>query len=53
MKERLYHLVSITEKTGKKIYMTSYPMSHAECMTMKSKITEHKHRRIQVEEYHG
>lgn len=47
---RLYHLVSINEKTGNKVYLTGYPMSHKECCTMKSKFTYHSFRRIQLEE---
>lgn len=50
MKERLYHLVSIREDNGQKTYLTGYPMTHAECMVMKSKFTVYKFRRIQVEE---
>jgi hypothetical protein len=50
MSERLYHLVSVNVKDGKKVYLTAYPMSHKECCTMKGKFTEHAHRMIQLEE---
>jgi hypothetical protein len=55
MSERLYHLVSVNVKHGKKgdtrsVYLTAYPMSHKECCTMKGKFTEHAHRMIQLEE---
>lgn len=36
-KVRLYHLVVINERTGAKVYLTAYPMTHAECCVMKSK----------------
>ncbi len=50
-KPRLYHLVAINEKTGKKVYLTRYPMGHAQCMTMKSKQSDRvSYIRIQVEE---
>jgi precorrin-2 methylase len=50
-KPRLYHLVAINEKTGKKVYLTRYPMEHAQCMTMKSKQSDRvSYVRIQVEE---
>jgi len=49
--ERLYHIVAINEKTGIKQYLTGYPMTHKECMVMKSKqSTPAKHVRIQLEE---
>lgn len=47
---RKYHLVTINERSGHKTQVTGYPMSHAECCTMKSKMTEHPARRIQLEE---
>jgi hypothetical protein len=50
-KARLYHLVAINEKTGNKVYLTRYPTSHAQCMTMKSKQSDRvSYVRIQVEE---
>jgi len=48
--ERKYHIVVIVEKTGKKIQITGYPMTHKECCTMKSKMAEYPWRRIQLEE---
>lgn len=48
--ERMYHLVAINERTGKETRLTSYPMTHAECCTMKAKFTPHPLRRIQLKE---
>lgn len=48
--ERLYHLVSINEKTGSKTYLTAYPDTHAHCVTMKGRFTAYPWRRIQLEE---
>jgi hypothetical protein len=48
--ERKYHIVAINERTGEKIFCTSYPMSHQECCTMKSKFSYHPVRRLQLEE---
>ena len=50
MSERKYHLVAINERTGKKVYLTGYAMTHAECVVMKSKFSYHPARRIQLEE---
>lgn len=50
MKTRLYHLVAKNNKTDKKTYLTGYPMTHAECCTMKSKFSYHPLRRIELEE---
>ncbi len=49
-RERLYDLVAVNEKSGAVTVLTRYPMSHHECCVMKSKFTEHKHRRIQLRE---
>lgn len=45
---RLYHLVSIRNDNGRITYLTRYPMTHKECMTMKSKNTEYPFRTITV-----
>ena len=47
---RLYHIVAINERTGRRERQTSYPMDHQHCMTMKSKMTPHRDVRIQLEE---
>lgn len=55
---RLYHVVAkkIISSNGESfvfensIKMTSYTMSHEECMIMISKMTQHKHRLITIEE---
>lgn len=49
-RERLYHLVAVSEKTGEVTVLTGYPMPHHECCVMKSKISEHKSRRIELRE---
>lgn len=46
--ERLYHLVAVNERTGKQTQVTSYPMSHRECCTCKSKFSHHPARRIML-----
>lgn len=38
MPERLYHVVRVNDSTGFKIDMTSLPVTHAEAMTIISKI---------------
>jgi hypothetical protein len=47
---RLYHVVIIVERTGRKIYMTETPVSHEEGCRMLSKITPYTWRRKQLEE---
>lgn len=47
---RLYHVVVINEKNGKKAYMSAYPMPHSEACTMLIKLTRHPWRRNQLEE---
>jgi len=50
-KTRLYHLVAINEKTGKKYFLTRTPMTHEKCMIMKSKQSNTAPPvRIQIEE---
>ncbi len=39
---RLYNIVVINDKTGKRVLLTGYPMPHKECCTMLSKMTSHK-----------
>ena len=51
--ERLYHLVAINERTGKRTRLTSYPMDHRHAVTMKSKFNPHKDVRIQLEPAKG
>jgi hypothetical protein len=48
--QKLYHLVAINNKTEKRHQLTGYPMSHKQCVTMKSKFTPHAHRRIEFVE---
>ena len=48
--ERTYNVVAISEKAGKKTLITSKPVTHDEAVTIKSKISDHPARRIQLEE---
>jgi hypothetical protein len=50
MKQRMYHVVAINEKSGKKVVVTGYPMTHQECCILLSKLTPHPARRLQLEE---
>ena len=50
MPERLYHLVAINEKTGAKVYLSDYPITHAVACVWKSKFNPHKNVRIQLEQ---
>ena len=47
---RMYHVIVINERTGRKVYMTRTPVTHAEGCTMLSKIDARKHCRKQLEE---
>lgn len=47
---RLYHLVAINEKTGKKVYLTEEPVTHHDACVIKSKFCYHPARRVQLEE---
>lgn len=47
---RIYHIEVVNEKTGRRVTVTGYPMPHAQCMTMISKMTQYPWRRIQVVE---
>lgn len=49
-KERSYHLDSINIKTGERTRLTRFPMSHKEICTIKSKCTDHAHRRLELVE---
>lgn len=44
-----YHLEAVNERTGKRVRLTSHPMTHDKVMTLKSKFNVHKDVRIQVE----
>jgi hypothetical protein len=48
-RERMYHLVAINERTGKKTRLTSSPMGHQRAVTNKSKFNPRKDVRIQLE----
>ena len=48
--QRQYHVVVINEKTGKKVYMTSSPVTHSEGCTILSKLSKYEWRRNQLEE---
>lgn len=48
---RQYHLDSVNIRTGERTRLTGYPMSHAEVCTIKSKCTDHAHRRLELVEH--
>lgn len=48
-KERLYHVVAINARTGRKVYLTSAPDTHSACRTILRKQTSHKDVRKQLE----
>lgn len=50
MKQRLYHLISINERTGQETVLTAYPDAHDHYCTMKAKLTSHYWRRIILRE---
>lgn len=47
---REYNLIAVNEKTDKKTYLNSSPLTHAEAVTMKSKFNARPSVRIQLEE---
>ena len=49
-RERLYHVVVINNKTGKKFRMSSEAMTHREACTVLSKMTKYSWRTETVEE---
>jgi hypothetical protein len=49
-RERLYHVVVINERTGRKVYMTKYPEPHDRALVLLSKLTRHPWRREQLEQ---
>ncbi len=50
MKNRTYHLIVVNVKSKAKTYMTKTPVTHSEACVMKSKLTPHPARMIQLEE---
>jgi len=52
IRERLYHIVAINEKSGELTYMTQYPDTHENCCVMMGKISKHPARRIQLVEWY-
>lgn len=47
---RLYHVVAVNEKTGRRERVTAYPMPHAQACNNKSRFTPHPARRLVLEE---
>jgi hypothetical protein len=47
---RLYHIVAINERSGRKVYCTAYPMPHHEACTMLKKFSHQPARRGQLEQ---
>lgn len=50
MKNRLYHILAINDKTGYTRQCTGYPMSHAACCVMMGKFNLNKNVRLQLTE---
>ncbi len=52
MKTRLYHVIAVNDKTGAHVIMTRplEPVTHAEAVTIRSKLTNHPARRLVIEE---
>ena len=50
MATRMYHVIVINERTGRKVYMTATPVTHKEGCTILSKLTRYPWRREQLEE---
>ena len=48
--ERTYYLVSTNPNTGTVTSLTSYAMTHAQCMVMKNKFNPSSQTNIQLEE---
>lgn len=46
--QRMYNLVSVDNKTGDITLLTGIPLTYAECMTIKGKLTEHSFRTITI-----
>lgn len=51
--DRMYHLQAVNSRTGRTVRLTGYPMTHAQCCTMKRKFTTHKDRHIELSEHIG
>ena len=49
---RKYHIVAVNDKASIRVQMTGYPMPHADCMVMISKITRYPWRRLILVETH-
>jgi hypothetical protein len=45
---RMYHVVVIVERTGRKVYMTATPVTHKQGCTILSKLTRYPWRREQI-----
>lgn len=56
MNEKMYHLIILRTYIGKtkipvrKVYLTGYPMTHKQCMVLKSKFSPYEQSMITVEE---
>lgn len=48
--QRLYHLIAVNDRSGRRHCLTSYPMRHEECMTMARRFNLHKAVRLLVEQ---
>lgn len=47
---RLYHLVAVNNKTDAVTALTTFPVTHSQACTMKSKFSHHPARRLELRE---
>ena len=50
LEDKLYHVIVIVNKTGKRIQMTATPVTHKEGCTLLSKLTKYSWRTEMLEE---
>ena len=52
MKPRFYHVIAVNDKTGARVIMTrpTEPVTHAQAVTIRSKLITHPARRLIIEE---
>lgn len=48
--ERLYNVIAINERTGRKVVCTSRPLPHDKACVILSKLTRHPSARLQLEQ---
>lgn len=50
MDNRLFHVIVVNDKTGRKVYMTATPVNHNEGCAILSKLTKYPWRREMLEQ---